>query len=175
MNRVLYQLSYAAIGQLISFGEISFIIITKDIRFVKRKLRFFQSFFGKAIFEVNSMNLRRTLALFTLGGSAYVGLELLYRRRSHVSMFGAGGLCFLLMGRLNRTRLPIPARMGLGALTITGVELATGLLVNRDHHVWDYRAMPGNFRGQVCLPFTALWYPLSGIAMGLYDWADSAL
>jgi len=118
------------------------------------------------------MNLARKAALFTLGGSAYVGLELLYRRRSHISMFGAGGLCFLLIGQLGRTPLNIPTRMGLGALTITGVELATGLLVNRDYHVWDYRQVPGNFKGQICPLFTAIWVPVAGAAMGLYDWAE---
>jgi len=118
------------------------------------------------------MTMPKRLTLFTLGGGAYVGLELLYRRRSHISMFGAGGLCFLLLGRMNRTQLPVPARMGLGALTITGVELATGLLVNRDYHVWDYRQLPGNFKGQICPLFTAIWVPVAGAAMGLYDWAE---
>ena len=46
MNRVLYQLSYAAIGQLISFGEISFIIIYSISRFVKGILRIFPENFG---------------------------------------------------------------------------------------------------------------------------------
>ena len=47
----------------------------------------------------------KQLTLFTVGGGAYVGLELLYRGRSHISMFGAGGLCFLLMGALRKKRL----------------------------------------------------------------------
>ena len=51
---------------------------------------------------------------------------------------------------------------------ITLVELATGLLVNRDHHVWDYRESPMNYRGQICLPFSLLWIPLSVLGMALY-------
>ena len=53
----------------------------------------------------------KQLTLFTVGGGAYVGLELLYRGRSHISMFGAGGLCFLLMGALRKKRLPAFARL----------------------------------------------------------------
>src|SRR5574344_2080860 len=72
------------------------------------------------------MKIGKYLSLFCVGGGAYVGLELLYRGRSHISMFGAGGLCFLLLGRLRKEQLPIPAKVGAGAGMITAVELATG-------------------------------------------------
>ncbi len=121
------------------------------------------------------MNYRKTAALFSLGGGAYVALELIWRGRSHVSMFGAGGLCFLLLGRLEKTKQPWPLRAAAGAGIITAVELGTGLAVNRNHRVWDYRGLPGNFRGQICPVFTALWAPLSLAAMGLYRRAEQAL
>lgn len=113
-------------------------------------------------------------ALFSLGGTAYVGLELLWRGRSHSSMFLAGGACFLLLGGLNRARprLPLPARCVVGAGVITCVELLTGLLANRDYRVWDYRDMPFNFHGQICLPYTLLWIPVSLAAMLLYEGAQ---
>jgi len=114
----------------------------------------------------------KTAALFSFGGSAYVGLELLWRGRSHISMFGAGGLCFLLLGKLGRKPLSVPLRAAAGAGVITAVELGTGLLVNRNYHVWDYRDQPGNFRGQICPVFALLWVPLSLVAMGLYGWLD---
>ena len=115
--------------------------------------------------------------LFCAGGSTYVVLELLWRGWSHGSMFLAGGTCFLLIGQLNRVqpRLPLPARAVMGAVVITAVELLTGLLVNRDYSVWDYRDMPGNFHGQVCLPFFFLWIPLSLAAMGLHALAQKHL
>ena len=121
------------------------------------------------------MKLAKQLALFTVGGSAYVGLELLYRGRSHVSMFGAGGVCFLLLGQLRKKPLPGAVKVGVGAGMITLVELTTGLLVNRDHAVWDYRGLPGNFLGQICPMFTALRVPLSAAAMGLYGFAEKEL
>ncbi len=123
------------------------------------------------------MKLRKALILFALGGLGYVGIELLWRGRSHISMFFAGGVCFLLLGRLSRTtpRLPLWLQGVFGTVIITSVELLTGLLANRDYGVWDYRDMPLNFYGQVCLPFSLLWIPLSLGAILLYRWLDGRL
>ena len=99
--------------------------------------------------------------LFFVGGSGYVGLEILWRGRSHISMFLAGGVCFLLLGRLERTRFSPSAKSLLGAAIITVVELLAGLLFNRDYRVWDYRQMPLHFMGQICLSYSLLWIPVS--------------
>ena len=114
----------------------------------------------------------RFLGLFTLGGSAYVGLELLWRGKSHPSMFVAGGLSFLLLGKLGECKLPYPVKPVAGAGMVTAVELGTGLLVNRDYRVWDYRRLPMNYRGQICLPFSLLWVPVSALGMALYGLAE---
>ena len=119
------------------------------------------------------MGFLRKVGLFFLGGAGYVGLELLWRGRSHISMFAAGGICFLLLGALQRTKLSPALRCVLGAGIITAVELLTGLLVNRQHQVWDYRQMPMNFMGQICLPFSLLWMPVSLAAMTLYRRLDT--
>ena len=123
------------------------------------------------------MGLWRKTVLFYLGGCAYMGLELLWRGRSHGSMFVAGGLCFLLIGHLNevRPRLPLIPRALVGAGIITAVELGTGLLVNREYAVWDYRAQPGNLGGQICPLFTLLWIPVAMLALGLYRVLDRGI
>ena len=121
------------------------------------------------------MKIIKPTVLFSVGGSAYVALELLYRGFSHVSMFAAGGVCFLLIGQIPRLSLPKAAQSCLGAGIITTVELVTGLLVNRQYTVWDYRSQPGNFLGQICPLFTLLWVPVSVAALGLYRWTDSKL
>lgn len=123
------------------------------------------------------MKNRKTAALFCLGGAGYVGLELLWRGRSHSSMFLAGGTCFLLLGNLRQPlgKLPLPLRAAACAGIITGVELAAGLAFNRTYQVWDYRDLPLNFRGQICLPFSLLWAPLGMEAMALYRAADHSL
>ena len=112
------------------------------------------------------MGIGKELGMFCFGGSTYVGLEVLFRGRSHGSMFLAGGSCFLLLGRLGK--LPLPLRSMAGAGVITAVELVTGLVFNRDYRVWDYRELPLNFRGQVCLPFSLLWIPVGLGATALY-------
>ena len=116
------------------------------------------------------MEILRKTALGVLGGGAYVGLEYLWRGYSHGSMFAAGGVCFLLLGQVRRT--PALIRPLLGAAVITGVELVTGLLVNQNYQVWDYRRNPGNFLGLICPAYTLLWLPLSLVAMALYPHAD---
>lgn len=114
---------------------------------------------------------------FLVGGFGYVALELLWRGRSHASMFLAGGICFLLLGGLNRVRprLPLPLRCLVGAGIITGVELAIGMLFNRQYQVWDYRELTGNFMGQICLPFSLLWIPVSFGALLLHRTLDGKL
>lgn len=114
-------------------------------------------------------------ALFSLGGRAYVTLELLYRGFSHGSMFAAGGVCFLLIGQTPKLSLPKPLLPCLGAGIITMVELLTGLLVNRQYAIWDYRGQPGNFLGQICPLFSLLWVPVSAAALVIYRWADGKL
>jgi len=91
-------------------------------------------------------------------------------------MFLAGGLCFLLLGKLGQVkpRLPLWLRCLVGAGIITAVELAAGLLTNRDYAIWDYRQLPFNFHGQVCLVYSLLWIPVSLLAMGLYRLAAKA-
>ena len=117
------------------------------------------------------MRIWKHSVLFYLGGTVYMMVEFAFRGWSHGSMFLAGGTCFLLLGKLMRQkpRLPLIPRMLLGGLVITAVELAAGLLVNRDYRVWDYRGTPLNFHGQICLPFSLLWIPLGLGAMLLYD------
>lgn len=121
------------------------------------------------------MKIWKKCYLFCLGGGAYAALELLYRERTHGSMFLLGGGCFLLLGKLRRLPLSWPTLTALGAICITAGELATGLLVNRNYAVWDYRSLPANFMGQICLQFSLLWMPLSLIAMGLYGVVDRKL
>lgn len=122
------------------------------------------------------MGVIKNFVLFVIGGGSYVGLELLWRGRSHGSMFLAGGLCFLLLGGLDRAkpRLPWPVRGFVGSGIITAVELGMGLLFNRSYGVWDYRNMPLHFHGQICLPFALVWVPVSLGAMVLYRLLDRA-
>ena len=110
-------------------------------------------------------------ALFSLGGLAYCGLELLWRGRTHYSMFLAGGTSLLLLGKLNRAepKLPLFLRAVVGSGIITMVELAAGLIFNRSYTVWDYRDQWGNWLGQICPLFSLLWIGIAALVLLIYD------
>ena len=74
----------------------------------------------------------------------------------------------MIPGEIEKRKLPVWGKGLLGAGAVTSVELLTGILWNRDHSVWDYRNLPGNFRGQICPLFSAVWIPLSLGGMLLY-------
>lgn len=121
------------------------------------------------------MKIWKNSVLFYLGGAAYMTLEFIWRGRSHGSMFLLGGCCFLMLGRLRKTALPLPVQTLLGATGITGLELLTGLSVNRDYTIWDYRQMPLQYRGQICLPYSLLWVPVSLMGMLLFERAEKRI
>ena len=74
------------------------------------------------------MKLSIILLTFFLGGTIYVLLELLWRGRSHVSMFCAGGLALLLLhGLFLRFALPLFAQCLVGGLVITAIEFVARL------------------------------------------------
>ena len=117
------------------------------------------------------MDFWRKAVAFYLGGMGYCGLELLWRGRTHGSMFLAGGASLLLIGQLNHVqpKLPLLLRAVAGAGIITMVELAAGLIFNRDYAVWDYRNQPGNYLGQICPVFSILWIAAAALVLLIYD------
>lgn len=110
---------------------------------------------------------------FLIGALGYPMLELVYRRRTHYSMSIAGGLSMLLIRRISGMRCALPVKAILSGAGITVIEYLCGIIWNRRYTVWDYRREPMNYRGQICLRFTALWCLLSGAAMLLLPFADT--
>ena len=114
-------------------------------------------------------------ALFVLlfGGVTYYGIETLLRGWSHWSMAICGAVCFYALYRMNERyrRISLPLRAITGALFITSVELLAGCLLNLGMGlaVWDYSGMPYQFLGQICLPYSVLWFlvcfPAAGICL----------
>ena len=50
-----------------------------------------------------------------------------------------------------RLWLAIPLSFLLNLLVCTSIDFTTGMAVNQDYSLWDYRQIPFNFMGQVCL------------------------
>lgn len=100
-----------------------------------------------------------------------MGLELLWRGWSHGSMFLVGGLCFLLLGEIYERLpgLPLFPCAVLGGCVVTGIELLSGLIINRvlGLHVWDYGKIPYNLLGQICPQYFFLWIQVSLMAFFL--------
>ena len=140
----------------------------------EKSLHFPKNFWETFFWRVVALQGLRYFVFFVFGGMVYVSLELMWRGFSHYSMFLAGGLCFLLLGKLQmlRPQLYLPLRLLLGAVVITSVELLMGLLFNRNYQIWDYRRQFMNFHGQICLKFFCLWIPISLAAMWVYEKMD---
>lgn len=116
--------------------------------------------------EAVYMKFLRFFGLFTFGGLCYGIIEICWRGYTHISMFFAGGLCFLLIDLIDEAGLfggSILFQAPVCALCMTAVELMFGLVVNRTLRldVWDYSDMPFNLWGQICLPFSGLWLILA--------------
>ena len=103
--------------------------------------------------------------IFWIGAVGYPLIELAWRGRTHPAMALAGGLSAAALGRISKTDRPWWQQALLGGLTITGIEYAMGLIFNRRYQIWDYRRMPFNLHGQICLPFSAAWCALSAAAL----------
>lgn len=120
-------------------------------------------------------NILKYFILFSLGGIFYIIIELLWRGYSHWSMFILGGLCFVLIGVINEFYtfdIPLFIQMLIGAFIITVLEFITGCIVNLwlELDVWDYYDMPMNILGQICLPYTILWFLLSPVCIIVDDY-----
>ena len=110
---------------------------------------------------------KKSLFMFGVGGILYVGLEFLWRGRSHISMFFAGGTsaAAIFSGCRHRPlcRAKWPVKCLFGSAVITAVEFCTGAVMNLwlRKAVWDYSSLPMNVLGQICLPFSVLWFFLT--------------
>ena len=102
--------------------------------------------------------------VFLTGAFIYSVIEIVSRGFTHWSMAITGGICLLLLNEVytRMSELALWRKCLLGSLIITAVEFTAGNIVNivMDWNVWDYSHMPLNLFGQVCLPFTMLWFLL---------------
>lgn len=113
--------------------------------------------------------------LFFFGGLVYYLIEILWRGYSHWTMIILGGLCFVVVGLINNIlpwNMVIELQALIGAVLITSLEFVVGLIVNVNlgWDIWDYSDVPFNFLGQICLPFSLLWYVLSIIVIFTDDY-----
>lgn len=119
--------------------------------------------------------LRKHLTLMCTGGLLYVILELIWRGRSHWTMFLLGGICFVALGLINEIlpwSMTLWKQILIGTVIVTALEFVTGCIVNLwlGWNVWDYSRLPGNILGQICPQYCLLWLPVSLAGIILDDW-----
>ena len=113
--------------------------------------------------------------LFTIGGSIYYDIECIYRGYSHWTMAILGGICFVLIGGINEYiswDTPLWKQGLIGSAIITSLEFIAGCIVNLwlGWNVWDYSDTPFNILGQICIPFSIIWFFISLLAIIVDDY-----
>ena len=119
----------------------------------------------------------KTLHLGLIGGSLYLLAELIWRGHTHWTMGVLGGICFILFGSLTLINIPLYMKALAGTFLVTFLELCAGLILNiwLKLSIWDYSGLPFNLFGQICVPYSLLWLPLSILGIALYPRLQSWL
>ncbi|MEF9866302.1 MAG: hypothetical protein RR814_07645 [Oscillospiraceae bacterium] len=110
------------------------------------------------------MTAKKVLPLFIIGGIGYCLIEIIVRGYTHWSMGLAGGICFVCLYLLYEKMggANILLKCAAGALMITGVELAAGVVFNLwlGMEVWCYSEELLNLYGQICPLYSFYWFLL---------------
>lgn len=115
------------------------------------------------------------ILLCTFSGYIYVCLELIFRGRSDITMMFCASICVIPMILLNNLftyEIDVSLQIILCSVFASCIEYVFGIIFNRDFHIWDYRNMPFNLNGQICLPFSFIWMIVAAIVIPLMDWID---
>lgn len=117
------------------------------------------------------------MAIFIISGLIYVGLELLWRGRSHWTMFLCAGLCGLVMANINNNWLEFDTDFRIqvcaSALLCSTFEFLFGIIFNGDFSIWDYRGLWGTIHilnDQVNILFLGVWLLISCFGLPFLDW-----
>ncbi len=109
------------------------------------------------------MKLSQLLFSFLMGYFCYSLIEIVMRGYTHWTMSLTGGAVLSVLYAINsRSSVTLVRSCVAGTLVITATELTVGIFdkVIMPWHVWDYSDMPFNFLGQICIPFSCLWFVL---------------
>lgn len=124
-------------------------------------------------------HIKENVLVFLLGGALYPLIEVVSRGYTHWTMAVLGGTVFLILYRFHtgHHELALWKKCLFGAAVITGLEFVVGCIANLyfDWHVWDYSGCLFNVLGQVCLPFSAIWFALCAPAYALCGALEKAL
>lgn len=118
------------------------------------------------------------LFIFLFSGTVYYCMEIIYKDThvSHWSMFLLAGFSALFfidgLNDIFSYDMDYLLQCFICATAITIGELIIGLTLNTDYSIWDYRNLPFNYKGQICLIFYFLWMFLSLIFIPVLDYIE---
>lgn len=108
-----------------------------------------------------------------VGGIGYAIIELLWRGRTHWSMFSLGGFCFAVFGKIGEKlkKVSLLYKSVVATIFVTLAELIYGVIFNiiLKKEIWDYSKIPLNFKGQICLLYSVFWWILCLIFIPVAD------
>lgn len=122
-----------------------------------------------------------SMLLWFFGGTLYYLIEVAYKtltghpERISWTMLVVAILLTVAVERCG-TQLPWSCPLWLQALCcaalVTAVELVAGCVINLwlGLDVWDYSALQGNFLGQICPQYSAVWWVLCLVFIPTFDW-----
>jgi len=118
------------------------------------------------------------LFIFLFSGTTYYCMEIIYKdtHKSHWSMFFLAGFSALFfidgLNDIFSYDMDYLLQCFICATTITIGELIVGITLNQNYEIWDYRNLPLNYHGQICLLFYFLWMLLSAIFIPVLDYIE---
>ena len=119
---------------------------------------------------------KKDIVVFILGGLIYCGIELIFRGRTHFTMFLLAGCCSLVMAGLNNIfsfDMPFLIQVFISGFVCSVGEYIFGILFNKNFTIWDYRNLPGTFaNNQLNILFCILWLLLSVIGIPIMDYVE---
>ncbi len=107
-----------------------------------------------------------------IGGFGYCAIEMVYRGRTHYSMFFAGAIILVTFYFIAKNfDLPFWIKCIIGMALITVIEFIFGIVFNicLKEGVWDYSGTPFNIMGQICLPFSVIWLAMSAAVFKIFE------
>lgn len=122
-----------------------------------------------------------SMLLWSWGGTVYFLLEVAFKtitghpERISWTMLVVAILLTVPVERCG-AQLPWSCPLWLQALCcaalVTAVELVSGLFLNLwlGLDIWDYTDLPGNFLGQICPQYSAVWWVLCLVFIPAFDW-----
>lgn len=123
----------------------------------------------KKIFKESSL-------LFLIGSILYPLIEILWRKKTHISMAILGGLCLAAIRLVDRAlgKGKFMQKALCSSILITQFEFLCGVIVNLGMglDIWDYSANPLNLLGQICLLFSFFWFLISLPPLWFFHWYE---